>query len=509
MLSLQESNLPRIVLTDPTLFGNDAAEDERDDVFYTYAVERPELAHFADRKRAFAVARAYKGEGKSALLRLTRRQVELIREPLIVVSKTGADLSPEVSRDDYPAWVRAWKASILGMLAVEIGSQIGVAWSDDAMSLVEESEKQGFKRRSLLSSILDRLKLPAIELGGAKLSLPEQRRLGTVNPAEAIKRWSKGKTELWLFVDDVDKNFENTPGHSIRTASFFDACRELGNAIPELRIRSAVRPNVWTILRLQFESLSHVEQYLTNLEWSEDDTRLLLARRIRGYLMRTDQWQTVPRRYRLKNDDGEHALIGLAFEASMKWGRTTRPPHVVLHTLSKHRPRWVVELAKAAASGAVKRRHKVITLEDIVGELVSFGRRRIEDTVAEFKAQSPEIDELIAAFGREKEQMTTAELFRIIDNKVLSHLTPRITGITGKPSNLAVAQLLFEIGLFYGRRDLPNGDYTHFSFSDRPFLFKTRTNIDDGLSWEIHPVFRQALEIRDAGGSEIGRSSHR
>ena len=499
----------KVVLTDPTLFGNDAAEDERDEIFYSYALERPELAIFADRKRMLAVARAYKGEGKSALLRLTRHRIGQIRAPLVVVAKTAADLSPEVGRDDYSTWVRAWKASILGMLAVEIGTQIGVAWSDDAMSLVEESEKKGFKRRSLLSSILDRLQLPNVELGGAQLSIPEQRKLGTVNPGEVVKRWSAGKTELWLFVDDVDKNFENTPAQCMRAASFFDACRELGNAIPELRMRSAVRPNVWTILRLQYESLSHLEQYLIDLSWNEADTRQLLARRVRGYLLRTDQWRTLPSGLRAESDDAERALIEFAFEGSMKWGRGMRPLYVVLHTLSKHRPRWVVELAKAAASGAVKRHHNRITHEDIIGELVTFGRRRIEDTVAEFKSQSPEIDELIAAFSREKEQLSTAELLTIIDNRILTHLQPHITGVTGRPSNLAIARLLFEIGLFYGRRDLPDGNYIHFSFSERPFLFKTRTNIDDGLSWEIHPVFRQALELRDSGGQEVGRRRRR
>lgn len=498
-----------IVLTDPTLFGNDAAEDEKDEVFNSYVMERPELATFVDRKRSFAVARAYKGEGKSALLRLTRHRIGQVREPLVLVAKTASELAPEVVREDYATWTRAWKASLLGMLAVEIGSQIGVAWSDDAMSLVEESEKQGFKKRSLLASVLERFKLPPIPLGDASLSLPEIQRLGTVNPQESVKRWAKGKAELWLLIDDIDKNFENTPSQRMRVASFFDACRELCNAIPELHIRSAIRPNVWTVLRLHFESLSHVEQYLVDLSWDENDTLRLLAKRLRGYLLRTNQWKDLPAHFRRDNDDAHRSLVALAFEERMIWGAGTRPPHVVLHTLSKHRPRWVIEMAKVAAAAAVRRRRAHVTLDDIVGEMATFGARRIEDTVAEFKAQCPEIDELIQAFSRGKEQLTTAELFAIIQNRVLTHVSPHIAGVTGAVDARAVARLLFEIGLFYGRRDLPNGEYEHLSFSDRPMLFKARTNIDDGLSWEIHPVYRQALEIRDASGAEVGRARRR
>jgi hypothetical protein len=398
--------------------------------------------------------------------------------------------------------VRSWKASILAAYAVEIGSQIGVAWSDDATSLVEEAEKTGFRGRSLLSSILTRLKLPEIEVGGAKLTAPERKLLGTTNPTEAVKRWAaKGKVQLWLFVDDVDKNFENSRSHKLRVASFFDACRELVNAVPELRIRTAVRPNVWTILRLEYESLSHVQQYVSDLTWSEDDMRSVLARRVEGYLRRTGQWGDFRKKNPGSLEDREKGTIATTFQSPMPWG-PPRPPHVVLYTLSMHRPRWMIELAKVAASAAVRRHHSKIMHEDVVGELIAFGRRRIEDTVAEFKSQCAETEELIAAFGREKEQLTTAELLSIIDRKVLTHLSPRITGISGSATNLNVAAFLFEIGLFYGRRDHTDGGYEHITFSDRPTLLKARSSIDDGLTWEVHPVFRQALEMRDPAGRE-------
>jgi hypothetical protein len=491
-----------VVLTDPTLFGNESAEDERDEIFNSYAFERSEVELFSDSKLPICFARAYKGEGKSALLRLTARRVRKLNPTPIVVFKTALEIAPEIARDDYGGWVKAWKAAILGMFAVEIGSQIGVAWSDDAMSLVEEAEKTGFRSRSVLMSILDRLSLPPVPVAGAAINLPGRKVLGAVNPSQAVKRWSDGKTELWLFVDDVDKNFRNIDSDKIRVGAFFDACRELMKEIPELHIRSAIRPNVWTILRLDFESLSHVDQYMTNLTWSEGDVRTLLFRRISGYLKRHNRWSKIERTLIGSDEDKEKAVIALAFSEAMKWGAGTRPPHVVLYTLSKHRPRWVIELSKVAASGATKRQHTRIMHEDIVAELATFGARRIDDTEAEFKSQCPEIGELISAFSREKEQLSTDELLRVVSNKILAHLTPRIAGIGGKPTSLQVASLLFEIGLFYGRRDYSNGDYLHVGYSERPQAFKSRANVDDGLTWEIHPVFRQALEMRDIAGFE-------
>jgi len=181
----------------------------------------------------------------------------------------------------------------------------------------------------------------------------------------------------------------------------------------------------------------------------------------------------------------------------MQWGEKQRPPHTLLFTLSKHRPRWMIELAKVAAASASRRGRSRIARDDIFDQLHTFGQHRIED---KFRSQCPELHELVAAFNRGIEDMSTAQLLSVIDNKILNHLTPSIVGVSGKPTNLNVAALLFEVGLFYGRREHSDGTYDHVTFTDRPTLLRARTSIDDGLKWEIHPVFRQALEIRDSSG---------
>ncbi|MGA7794308.1 MAG: hypothetical protein WCA19_14840, partial [Candidatus Acidiferrales bacterium] len=466
-------------------------------------IERPEVAQFSDQQISFVFARAYKGEGKSALLRLARRKIAQHQQrDLFIIARTATELSPECTKDDYPTWLRAWKAAILGAFATEIGSRLGIAWTDDAMSLVEEAEKTGHRTRSFFSAIADRLQLPK----AADERIPHRTRVGTPNPAETVRRWVEGKAHLWLFVDDVDKNLRHIDSDMLRVATFFDACRELINAVPELRVRSAIRPNVWTIIRRHFESMSHVNQYAVDLQWSESDIRTMLASRIKGYLERNRHWQRVSRTLPADTVQREKATIGLAFDSPMRWGSTTRPPHVVLYTLSKHRPRWVIELSKAAAKRALASTHAKITKEDVFAELKEFGKRRIADTISEFRSQCQELEELLMAFSREKEQLATNELFSIIDRKILTHLTPKIAGITAKPTPTQVASLLFEVGLYYGRRQLTPTNYEHISYADSPHLLASRTDLDAGLSWEIHPVFRQALDMRDAGGMEITRN---
>ncbi|NNM69780.1 MAG: hypothetical protein HKM00_07445 [Gallionella sp.] len=135
----------KIELNDKSLFGNEAAEDESEDIFTGYAVERPEISKFLDSASSLAIARAYKGEGKSALLRLVALRLHSQTLPPIVISVPASSISPELDSTDSDRWVRGWKTNILKLAAREIGATIAYAFSDDAISLVEEAEANGFK----------------------------------------------------------------------------------------------------------------------------------------------------------------------------------------------------------------------------------------------------------------------------------------------------------------------------------------------------------------------------
>lgn len=489
---------PQIRLTDLTLFGNDAAEDEEDNVFSSYVLEREELSDFLDASQKIRIARAYKGEGKSALLRLARAKLPpRTQGEVITIAATGASLSPNLATIDSDQWVTSWKEQILRLIAREIGATLGIALNDDAISLVEEAEKTSSRKRNVISSLLDRFKSRTIETI----------KPGIANPEKLLQRWLPGKQQVWLFVDDVDQNFENTSRNRIKVASFFIACRAVAMLVPELRVRGVVRPNVWTSVKYYFEALSHLEQYIVDLTWSDQSIRQLLSQRVEAYLQRTQQTEHLtPSALRIDAYPREESLIRYVFEAPMRWGEWHRPPHVILATLSQKRPRWVIELCKVAAAKAAKTdKYRLISLDDIVTNLPAFGRKRIGDTVAEFRAQCPEVQELIMAFAQQAERYKTADLISTITKRVLQGVHPQIAGVAGEATPLDVAAFLFQIGFLSARRDHDDGSYTHLTFSDEPALLRTRTNIDQGVSWEIHPVFRQALELRDPSIPKRGR----
>lgn len=480
----------KINLTDKTLFGNEAAEDELEDVFKSYAVSRQEITHFLDDDRHLVIVRAYKGEGKSALLRLVGIQLRAQNQPPLIINISASAVAPDVDGADQDRWVRGWKTNILKLAAQEIGARISCAFSDDAISLVEEAEANGFKERSFVSTVLDRIKMKAMPL--------ERARETVNNPEQTLKRWMHKGSAVWFVIDDLDQNFENTPNFKIKIASFFTALRQIANLIPEFRFRSAVRPNVWAIVKREHESLSHVEQYIIDLSWTQNDYYELLGKRVEGYLRRNGKWDEIEKTLQANSEVRNKQLISLIFDDPMPWGYDkNRPPAVILYTLSRHRPRWLIELWKVAASSAAKARRKRINFDDIQGELEAFGKRRIEDTIAEFKSQCPQLEELLVAFMDQTERFSTDDLIKTLQNRVLQAVHPRIIGILGPPSPREVAHFLFQIGFLTARRDFSNGEYEHLAFVDAPSLLDARTNIDQGCSWEIHPVFRQALRLKN------------
>jgi len=470
------------------LFGNEAAEDEDERIFISHLLVRDDLQDFYSPSNPIRIIMAYKGEGKSSLLRSLATDLSR-QERAIVVRTTGAAVFPEVTGYDPAKWARAWKKELYKLIAVSVGTAIGHAWKDDAISLLEEAEKEGFRQRNVVSAIVDRI-VPKLSAGGVELS---RSRLGG-NFEQILKRYRSGEVEqIWLVVDDIDRNFRDTKTDKARIVGFFDAIRDMRNAVPQLRVRTSIRPNVLASVRLDFESISHVRQYVMKMSWSESQVRQMLARRIEGYLTRTAKIAglTIPP----SGEKRDLFYISMLFESPVRWGEKNRSIHIPLYTLSAHRPRWLVELCKVSSLRAADRRSAKISLDDVRDEMEEFGANRRADLVAEFRPQCPQLEDMFDAFRGKKDLFSTTELYELIENQILSKFSPNIAGLSGRARAADVASFLFEVGLFFGRREKEKGGYEHVSYSQRPNMFKSALGPDQGLQWEIHPVFRAVLDI--------------
>lgn len=488
----------RVDLSDEELFGNEMAEDEEERLFTSYAYERAEFQSFLNSATKLKVVRAYKGEGKSALLRWTFLKLREFKN-VIAHNAYANSLAPNLAGASEAECIRLWKESFIRVAAAAVGSRLDFKFSDDVLSLREEAERGGYVERGFVAAVLARLrKLPG-----------EPGSVGAADPAAALQRIAGANDlQIWLVIDDLDENFRDVESDCLKVMSALVAMRQLCNEVKEIRFRASVRPSTWAIIKRKYEALSKVEPYVVDLQWSREQLELMLAARVKSYLSRNNGLAVASGQ--LPSMSAQQ-LVAIAFDDPMPWGRKEaekgyalddehvdkkRSPAVVISTLARYRPRWMVELCKLAASNAIRRRQQKIGLDDLTAKLEDFGKTRIDDLIAEFRAQCDKIELMIQSFKGKPERFRTDELVRHMKNN-LSGRDVRIAGISGKPSEAEMIRFLFQIGFLTARRELSSGEYRHYSFFDEPTLLSDGAN-DLGASWEVPSCFRQALQLSNA-----------
>jgi len=509
-VSIAEIRPPKIDLNDGTLFGNDAGEDELPDVLNSYFVDQLAFKPFLDRQNTFQVARSRKGMGKSALLSKLAYDLERDDNAPIVISATGANLLAIASpppQSSYLELQNFWARVICARVNYALGKEIGFAFSENSMALVESSEVAGFKERNLIGALIQRVKSSKIPI---EVNLKEHK-----NHEELLKRAIETFSErkVWLLVDDIDSTYIDSAEQQAVTSTFFSACRALAREVKGLHIRASVRTDVWSAFR-DNEDLDKCEQYVTDIAWSAPDMKVILSKKIYSYFSRNHMSEVVRKLdYRQNADE----IVTMAFVEKMKWGKSFVPPFRPIFILSAGRPRWMSQLCRFAGSEASKHNRERIILVDINSVMVRYSRFRLNDIYKEHSHQYNGLEKLIETFSNSPARYTTIDLLTQISTRYLNVLgSGNVPPIDGYPYKypLQLAHFLYKVGFIVARKehegDSGNADFTRYE--QRPELLLDSRNPDDGMLWEIHPSFRDALNIgrvkKSAKGVVVGKSKN-
>jgi hypothetical protein len=316
------------------------------------------------------------------------------------------------------------------------------------------------------------------------------------------------------------QTYQNTATESLNLATFFSACRYLVRDVSGLYIRASVRTDVWALLRRYDEALDKMSQYVSEILWQQKDFLALLALRIQASLKQSGTSTRKPPPY-ASREDIEERLLELAFVPKMQWGSHRRQPsemqpslapprmvdtYKIIYTLSYERPRWAIQLCKLAKEAALRHNALRIDKESIDEVWGEYGAKRIEDLVSEHKHQCPEVNELLNAFRGAKRVMTRPELFQWINNRVSEHLNVTLEGESTR-SPREIARFLYRLGFIVARSDNADGEYEHYRFDQMSDFLLARTDDDFSVKWEIHPCYREALDIQKLNQSHRQRFS--
>ena len=218
------------------MFGKDAGEDEDPEILDSYFVDLPEFRKFHDAKGELCIVRGRKGMGKSALL--SHLRYRLAKDPErsgdVIVKTTANELLGlgDFRSGNHAFMEHYWKQVICKRICLEIGKGIGVALTDDAMTLVEAAELEGYKGQNLVSALTQRVGgllqgVLGIAAGGeGKDAAGRILKANVTNPLETLRRYQSDEGRLvWVFIDDVDAKYVDDDETQQRVGAFFTAIR--------------------------------------------------------------------------------------------------------------------------------------------------------------------------------------------------------------------------------------------------------------------------------------------
>lgn len=478
-----------IDLSDENLFGNMMAQHEDEEVFKSYVYARKDFSAFWDSSKQMHIVSAVKGSGKSALCRLAGYKIKKKWPENICLLKYDSDISPEVNSGIISAWVKAWKKEIIRSIASAVGEKIGFAWGDDSMTLIEEAKKGGFRKRSIIDSIVERMKISKIPFS-------------PVHPAreisqEFLARATSQSNKIWLMIDEADQHFDGSEVQKKKLVSMFLACSELFQKIPQLNFRLTIRPNVWATLVTEFSSISAMKQYVEELAWSDSQIKHLLAKRIDAYLNRIGEGNSIPKTSCSQMRD--EWLLNQVFIGPFDLGSGSRSPHVMLSTLTARRPRWLIELCKASANAAVSTGLNGIDCQTVLDSMTEFGYSRMQDLSSEYWDKCPQLSEVMGGFTGAPYLFKRAHvLLDYVNKNIIENVEVVIGNKKDQCKAIDIAHLLYYIDFIHARVETPGGGYKHIFFKERPDLLSNLKQAlrNDLMAWEIHPMFRNALMLR-------------
>lgn len=469
----------------------------------SYFVDQPAFADFLNPANRLWIANGRKGMGKSALLvRFAQSQLSApgTQKPIIVraVPSHLVALKEPPQTEDHTLLENYWKQVICGAINMALAEEIGFAWTDNQMALVETAEVAGFTGRNLVGALLSRL-IGKVNVGGVLDLTPTPR--PTQNHERLLHRINQetgARRAIWFLLDDIDAKYQNSSKQQVFISSFFSACRNLIERTTGIGIRATIRTDVMASLT-SAEDMDKVEQYRTEITWSAAQQKLLLASRILAYIQRTDPSSEIARSWTAA--DNANALIELAFVSRMKWGQhSTAPAEHVVRVLAGGRPRWIAQLCRDAGANAVKDKKDRIGIHHINQAMGDFGKRRLADLYKEHRYQFADMITLVESFTGGSRRYSTAELLQRISDNYISQVDPKeIPTVDGVPYRdaLQLARFLYKCGFINGNNSAAaNISMPEFiGYDGRPDLLKVKTNLDDGMSWELLPAYRNILRV--------------
>ena len=307
--------------------------------------------------------------------------------------------------------------------------------------------------------------------------------------------------KIVIYIDDLDRAWEGTKRNINRIAALLNAVRDMTNETESLHFRISLRSDVYFLVRTADESTDKIEGNVIWLTWTEHELLVFLVKRVQSYLgtklsetmlLQKPQFEIVKYLYPIMESN---------FMGDGKWHN--KSIHYIILSLTRRRPRDLINLCTQAAREANDNRHNKIDTTDWENVFERYSQNRLQDTINEHRYELPDIEKLLLGMKPNHNQKKLSGTSKYTNEQLLRKISGIIqrgnfifsNGRVASPEQLIT--FMYKINFLVGRKEVSDGYIDRKYFEDNKYL--STEYVEFGYEWEIHPAFRWVLhpESRD------------
>lgn len=458
------------------LFGELAAEDEKLGRFREsfFKSDTYEQIH---NERPLRILVAHKGVGKSALFRMSYLEnVGKNNLALWIRPNDIADLCKVEENENALQLIEKWKKGLYYKIIDLVFREFKLPVQSEK---TQEYFSKGIQLVDTISSVVREIN-EKIDVDATKKAIAKKYLLNNI---------------ITIYIDDLDRAWQGTKENINRIAALLNAVRDLTNESESLHFRISLRSDVYFLVRTADESTDKIEGNVIWLSWTEHELLAFLAKRVQSYL-----GYRLPERNLLSKPQFEIAkllypIMESHFMGAGKWDN--KPIQYILLSLTRRRPRDLVNLCIQAAREAKNNKHTKIATEDWEAVFDMYSQNRLQDTINEHRYELPDIERLLLGMKPSHGNKKAGNSYRYTEDEIIKKVSGIIqsgnfyfsNGKKATPKELV--SFLYKINFIVGRKESSDGYISRKYFEDNRYL--STDYIDFGYNWEVHAAFRWAL----------------
>ncbi|WP_152667271.1 P-loop ATPase, Sll1717 family [Cellulomonas sp. FA1] len=469
-------------------FGKPSAERDIDGL-RTYFIESGAFGRISSGEKRFLLGN--RGAGKSAIFRMVAMREKMAGNLVLELAPEDYSyqmLNEVLAKESDGSWAKsgayaaAWKYLILVLVMKKVAKlpKHKERWGSDEKKmfryLAANHSNVAERPLDILISYVRRLegvKIGPYEAGVKSRELIRLYKLEEIEPFIPALINLCRRTQVSVFVDELDLGWDASEDAKAFVAGLFQACTSLNTLSPKFRVFVSLRQELYDNIPALYDDTQKYRDLFETISWSSADLLTMLLSRIRYY---------VPE---LRSVD-DNRTWSAVFER--------RDSYRYMLERSLYRPRELIIYATEALTLARTSKRRIPISGDTVSDVeAAFSTERARDLAAEYRWQYPELGLVFSTFRGKRSNWNR--------DSILEHLLELSVGSAIDSANRPfwldgmdperILEVLWRVGFVQVLHKEQTMSGARPGSPDDP-----RVDIRTAESVRISPLFYKALNIR-------------